>query len=1268
MASDKVKFISFNVNGLLNPIKRSRILSKVKKEQAHVVYLQETHLKDNEHEKLKRMGFTKVFFSSYKSGHRRGVAILISSKLNFEKLFEIRDREGRFILVRGKIDGKSITLFNIYAPPGSDIGFFQKMCNIMVTETEGLLICGGDLNIHWQPKLDSSSKKTHDTKSLHKKVNTLFEDVGLIDIWRDTFPNRRDYTHYSAPHSLYTRIDYFITFGKDKDKISTCGIGTIDISDHAPIYLSVDFDLQPKNSTWKLNSSLLNDPHFKEQIRREIDLYLEFNDNGEVSPPILWDTLKAVLRGKIIAISSYKKRMRNKKVEDLRSKLKELESKHKWSLSQDTLEEIRKIRNEINSLEVQEIKKNLMFLKQRYYEGGSKSMKILAWKLKKKVAENTIHRIRDPKTKEIKSKLSEIHEAFELFYKTLYSKVPGGSITQIDTYLNSLDLPTLNEEQNRMLTADITEEELKNAISRLKTNKSPGSDGYTAEWYKEFRNELTPIILSTLNWALRKAHTPPSWKEAIISAIPKEGKDKLECGSFRPISVLNVDYKLFTSIMAKRCEKFLPTLIHNDQTGFIQQRQTQDNIRKTLHIMDHIQRNNIEAIVISVDAEKAFDSVRWVFLYRVLRRFGFHDTIIKTIQALYDNPTAKIKINGYLSDSFILERGTRQGCAWSPLLFALYLEPLAQYIRQKKDIKGITIKGKEHKLACYADDILIYLGQPTYSLPTLMESLEQYGQLAGYKLNIGKTQLLSYNYSPPGEIESRYPLVWQTESFKYLGINVPKDLAKLSDCNYSPIHKSIKEDIARWNLIPFLSLSSRIESIKMNILPRLLYLFQTLPIEINQNQFNEWDKMLSRYIWQGKRPRVRLKTMQLAKDKGGWGLPSLRDYYFAAQMRALICWCNPSYNAQWKNIEEKVTSIPIQATLADNNLQGYIHTIDNPWVKLTLKIWKTIIKEYKLEGDIVILKWCAYDSDFSPNKLDSRFKDWTAKGITALCNVMKGGTLLSFETLKEKHLLEKQDFYRYLQMRHYVDNTKVENVNEASTYLMELFRKAYNSDTNIRTISGIYKGLSNLKTHSTLYIKNKWEKEGGMSISEEEWTTIWRYQWKCTSSQKWREFAWKSLIRYFVTPSQKSHYDGKPPVCWRNCGNQNANQYHVFWDCAVIRDYWKAIHNALQDIFKCEMPPDDKTMLFGHIPQEWWKGDKHLMNILLVASKKTLTRKWLSRESPTLNVWMEVTMDIYKMEKITAAVNHNLEQFNSRWEKWVEYVTPHRPDFIFTNH
>lgn len=1262
MNNGQVKFISFNVNGLTNPIKRSRILTKVKKEQAMVVFLQETHLSEVEHEKLRRMGFTGMFCSSYRSGRRRGVVILLSNKLNFEKTFELKDKEGRYILIKGKINGELITLMNVYAPPGSDLGFFKKIINIMVTETEGLLICGGDLNIRLRPELDSSSRKVPDSGTLHKKVCTLFEEVGLIDIWRDFFPRRRDYSYYSVPHSLYTRIDYFITFAKDKDRIQSCSMGTIDVSDHAPMYLIVKLNLCPKITTWKLNSSMLKDDNFKEQMKKEIQDFLNTNDNGEVSPPILWDTLKAVLRGKIIAIASYKKRLRNKNMEDLQNKLRELEIKHKQSPTPNGFDRIRKIRNEINSLATQDTRKKLMFLKQKYYESGSKSMKILAWRLKKKIAENTVTKIKDPETKNIKNKLQEIHKSFEIFYRSLYAKVPGGSDHEIDRLLNSLDLPSLTEDQNEKMIAEISEVELKKAISRLKSNKSPGSDGYTAEWYKELKYELIPVLLPTLNWVLREAQTPPSWKEAIITAIPKEGKDKIECGSYRPISVLNIDYRLFTAIMARRMEEFLPELIHNDQTGFIRNRQTQDNIRRTLHIINSIHNNKTEAVLISVDAEKAFDSVNWDFLYRVLHKFGLHSIIIKTIEALYTNPTARIKINGYLSNSFTLERGTRQGCSWSPLLFALYLEPLAQSIRQNPHIKGIIVGEREHKLACYADDILVYLRQPTDSLPKLMLLFEQYGQLSGYRVNMTKTQTLSYNYNPPLEIIAKFPMVWQAESLKYLGINIPKNLAKLFELNYIPLNKKINEDLKRWNLIPYFSLYSRIESIKMNVLPKLLYLFQTLPIQIDQNQFNEWDKIISRYIWEGKKPRVSFKTLQLSKDKGGWGLPCLRDYFRAAQIKTLINWCDTSYNAQWKNIEEKIFPFPIQAVLAEVNIQKFIDTANNPWVECTLGIWKNVVKQYNLKKDIVMLKWCAFDSDFLPNKLDSRFKLWTSKGITTLSNLIKDGKVVSFDILKQKYALEKQDFYRYLQIRHYID-TNLDTVSDANIDLLKLFKNSYDGNSNKKLISILYKYLTK-KSHSTEYVKTIWEREGGITISDDEWTGIWKLHWKCTSSQRWKEYGWKTLIRYFRTPCQTAHFDGSPPICWRGCGDQHANHFHILWDCPLIRQYWKDVHRALQDIFKCVITFELKTVYFGCTPQEWRKRDKYLLSVLLVASKKCLTKKWLSQDIPSLSTWWDITLDIYKMEEITAFVNQKQHWFLTCWEKWITYIKTKKPSLI----
>lgn len=156
-----VKIISLNVNGVLNPVKRSKILSKLKKEKAQIAFLQETHLSQSEHAKLKRMGFSHVFASSYRSGHRRGVAILISNLLKYEHLMKIA----------GRMEGTEITLLNVYAPPGSEWLFYKNIFDMMAN-SQGVVICGGDFNFKLNPILDSSVSSPQN-KPLLKKVKTL---------------------------------------------------------------------------------------------------------------------------------------------------------------------------------------------------------------------------------------------------------------------------------------------------------------------------------------------------------------------------------------------------------------------------------------------------------------------------------------------------------------------------------------------------------------------------------------------------------------------------------------------------------------------------------------------------------------------------------------------------------------------------------------------------------------------------------------------------------------------------------------------------------------------------------------------------------------------------------------------------------------------------------------------------------------------------------------------------------------------------------------
>lgn len=140
-------------------------------------------------------------------------------------------------------------------------------------------------------------------------------------------------------------------------------------------------------------------------------------------------------------------------------------------------------------------------------------------------------------------------------------------------------------------------------------------------------------------------------------------------------------------------------------------------------------------------------------------------------------------------------------------------------------------------MALYAHDVLVYLSNPDISLPKLFDFLEEYGRFSGYKLNTKKTQMLSFGFNPIKELRQRLNINWNQKAIKYLGVWLTQDLTKLYKKNYNIINGKIKEDLKRWSSLPHLDFSSRIESIKMNVLPRLLYLFQSLPVEIPPEQF-----------------------------------------------------------------------------------------------------------------------------------------------------------------------------------------------------------------------------------------------------------------------------------------------------------------------------------------------------------------------------------------------------------------------------------------------
>ena len=129
-----------------NPVKRSRVLVKMRKDKSQVTFLQETHMSKLEHEKLKKFGHYNTYYSSCKNSRRRGVVIMISNSLNFDLIKEKRDDEGRYIIIKDRMDSVLVTLVNVYAPPETDRSFFNGLFDLIVSESEGALVCSGDWN------------------------------------------------------------------------------------------------------------------------------------------------------------------------------------------------------------------------------------------------------------------------------------------------------------------------------------------------------------------------------------------------------------------------------------------------------------------------------------------------------------------------------------------------------------------------------------------------------------------------------------------------------------------------------------------------------------------------------------------------------------------------------------------------------------------------------------------------------------------------------------------------------------------------------------------------------------------------------------------------------------------------------------------------------------------------------------------------------------------------------------------------------------------
>lgn len=220
-------------------------------------------------------------------------------------------------------------------------------------------------------------------------------------------------------------------------------------------------------------------------------------------------------------------------------------------------------------------------------------------------------------------------------------------------------------------------------------------------------------------------------------------KDPTEISNYRPITLLNTDYKTLTKALAVQLIEEIENLIHPDQARFIKNHSIFNQIHLAKSIINYAEVTHENGAIVALDQEKAYDKIKHDYLWETMEKFGIPSTFINTVKSLYGNAYTKVAINGTFSEPYKVTRGVRQGDPLSCALFDLAIKPLACRLQSDPRIHGYRILGSEEKLvtSLFADDTSIFLSQND-KMDDVQNILDEWCQASGAKFNIEKTEII----------------------------------------------------------------------------------------------------------------------------------------------------------------------------------------------------------------------------------------------------------------------------------------------------------------------------------------------------------------------------------------------------------------------------------------------------------------------------------------------------------------------------------------------
>lgn len=759
------------------------------------------------------------------------------------------------------------------------------------------------------------------------------------------------------------------------------------------------------------------------------------------------------------------------------------------------------------------------------------------------------------------------------------------------------------------------------------------------------------FLLRAINACYNKGELTESLKRGVITCLPKGNKDKLLLKNWRPISLLNTSYKLASSCIAERLKTVLPDIINEDQTGFISGRYIGENLRILYDVIDYTEKNEIPGMLLLIDFEKAFDSVSWCFLFKVLDFFNFGHSFKQWVKLFYTNIQSCVIVNGHLSDWFYLQRGCRQGDPLSPYLFILCAEILAALIRNNKDINGIKVGNTKYILSQYADDTSILLDGTQKSLEKCMQVLKLYADVSGLCINMEKTKVvwIGSEKNSNRKFCEDYKLCWENKEFIVLGVKFPKKLDDIVELNYRIKIEEMKKVFMNWSK-RILTPLGKITVIKSLALSKINHLILALP-NPSEKIIKEIQSMFYSYLWNNGPDKIKRSLVTQNYDMGGLRMVDLGMFINSLKLTWL--------RRILKNTNKYLTTV--------NELYPFI----NDCVKYGSafaevrrsqsdnKFWRDVIYSFKLFSETVLpVNWYEvlrlpiwYNKNIKVGGAAVFYPNWKDNGILLINDLLdNNGNLVSLEIFQRKFRVHTN----FLEFEGLISSVR----NYLYSCRFEHFSKRENDP--IRPLISCYI-LKNKKGCRDMYdqfvLKHvsptssvKWQNELDL-YPNFEWKNVLGLVFKITKDTNLRWFQIRINHRILGTNYLINKMGLKTDDKCTFCLEEKETLKHLFWDCEHVQHFWDCFKLLLMD--NCGIENINFTtidIIFGNPMFD------EILNKLLLLGKQFIYRMKIEEKMPSFNAFKNTIALQYKIDKHISVKTQTQNTFEQKWKTYIDLL------------